>query len=220
MDHWVEPLPVGLAPRHDQRRHWCASRRHCTLHQAAWRGDDVLHCVCHQRVPGELRPSATTITKTTLTHHHWMLQPPFSSCLQALASLLRLAKFVRLIPRPAMIGFVNGLAIILAMGQIGQFQVRAASHINRRHCFWTHPSHHPPDQRINPPDCWTAGCVAVRCRDWMDVVCGGHYGGCISAVATYSQGREGAAAVAVGYLGRHTGRAPDCEASGLPHAAD
>ena len=44
------------------------------------------------------------------------------SFFQALAAAFRIAKLVRLIPRPAMIGFVNGLAVILALGQIGQFQ--------------------------------------------------------------------------------------------------
>lgn len=44
------------------------------------------------------------------------------SVFQALGALFRVAKLVRLVPRPAMIGFVNGLAIILALGQIGQFQ--------------------------------------------------------------------------------------------------
>lgn len=45
------------------------------------------------------------------------------SVFQAAAAMLRVAQLVRLVPRPAMIGFVNGLAIILAMGQIQNFQL-------------------------------------------------------------------------------------------------
>ena len=45
------------------------------------------------------------------------------SLFQFIAGVLKLAKFVRMVPRPVMIGFVNGLAIILAMGQIFQFQI-------------------------------------------------------------------------------------------------
>ena len=42
-------------------------------------------------------------------------------CLQILAGVCRLGKFVRLIPHPVMLGFVNGLAIVIGMAQFGQF---------------------------------------------------------------------------------------------------
>jgi len=42
--------------------------------------------------------------------------------LQLLAGILRLGKFVRLIPHPVMLGFVNGLAIVIFMAQLGQFK--------------------------------------------------------------------------------------------------
>ena len=35
---------------------------------------------------------------------------------------LRLGKFVRLIPHPVMLGFVNGLAIVIFLAQLGQFK--------------------------------------------------------------------------------------------------
>jgi len=38
------------------------------------------------------------------------------------AGVLRLGKFVRLIPHPVMLGFVNGLAIVIFMAQLGQFK--------------------------------------------------------------------------------------------------
>ncbi|RTZ61510.1 MAG: sodium-independent anion transporter, partial [Gammaproteobacteria bacterium] len=42
--------------------------------------------------------------------------------LQALAGALRLGKFIRLVPYPVMIGFVNGLAIVIFLAQLQQFQ--------------------------------------------------------------------------------------------------
>lgn len=42
--------------------------------------------------------------------------------LQISAGLLRLGKFVRMIPHPVMLGFVNGLAIVIFLAQLGQFK--------------------------------------------------------------------------------------------------
>ncbi|PLX89350.1 MAG: sodium-independent anion transporter [Desulfuromonas sp.] len=39
------------------------------------------------------------------------------------AGVLRLGKFVRLIPHPVMLGFVNGLAIVIFLAQLGQFKM-------------------------------------------------------------------------------------------------
>ncbi len=46
--------------------------------------------------------------------------------LQILAGVFRLGKFIRLVPHPVMLGFVNGLAIVIFMAQLGQFQVPGA----------------------------------------------------------------------------------------------
>lgn len=43
--------------------------------------------------------------------------------LQVLAGLFRLGKFIRLVPHPVMLGFVNGLAIVIFLAQLTQFQV-------------------------------------------------------------------------------------------------
>lgn len=43
--------------------------------------------------------------------------------LQVGAGLFRLGKFIRLVPTPVMLGFVNGLAIVIGLAQLGQFQV-------------------------------------------------------------------------------------------------
>ncbi|WP_367281151.1 SulP family inorganic anion transporter [Sneathiella sp.] len=42
--------------------------------------------------------------------------------LQLLAGIFRLGKFIRLVPHPVMLGFVNGLAIVIFMAQLTQFQ--------------------------------------------------------------------------------------------------
>ncbi|MEL7465738.1 MAG: SulP family inorganic anion transporter [Pseudomonadota bacterium] len=47
--------------------------------------------------------------------------------IQVAAGILRLGKFIRLVPHPVMLGFVNGLAIVIMLAQLGQFQVTAES---------------------------------------------------------------------------------------------
>jgi len=41
--------------------------------------------------------------------------------LQMLAGALRIARFIRLVPHPVMLGFVNGLAIVIFLAQLSQF---------------------------------------------------------------------------------------------------
>jgi SulP family sulfate permease len=43
--------------------------------------------------------------------------------LQILAGIFRLGKFIRLVPHPVMLGFVNGLAIVIFLAQLSQFQI-------------------------------------------------------------------------------------------------
>ena len=47
--------------------------------------------------------------------------------LQVGIGLLRLGKFIRLVPQPVVYGFVNGLALIIFMAQLEQFKVRDAA---------------------------------------------------------------------------------------------
>jgi len=46
--------------------------------------------------------------------------------IQALAGSFKLGKFIRLVPRPVMIGFVNGLAIVIFLSQLNMFKVSGA----------------------------------------------------------------------------------------------
>ncbi len=43
--------------------------------------------------------------------------------LQITAGVLKLGKFIRMVPHPAMLGFVNGLAIVIFLAQLSQFGV-------------------------------------------------------------------------------------------------
>ncbi len=43
--------------------------------------------------------------------------------IQLLVGVLKLGKFVRLIPQPVMYGFLNGLAVIIFMAQVSQFKI-------------------------------------------------------------------------------------------------
>jgi len=57
--------------------------------------------------------------------------------LQVLAGVFRLGKFMRLVPHPVMLGFVNGLAIVIFLAQMEHFQVKdAAGH----HVWMTGPT--------------------------------------------------------------------------------
>ncbi len=46
--------------------------------------------------------------------------------LQVLAGILRWGKFIRMVPYPVMLGFVNGLAIVIGLAQIEQFKITGA----------------------------------------------------------------------------------------------
>ncbi|MFC1856338.1 SulP family inorganic anion transporter [Thermodesulfobacteriota bacterium] len=46
--------------------------------------------------------------------------------IQVVIGLLRLGKFIRIVPHPVMLGFVNGLAIVIFLAQLGQFKVADA----------------------------------------------------------------------------------------------
>ena len=45
--------------------------------------------------------------------------------LQTIFGLMRWGKFIRMVPHPVMLGFVNGLAIVIFLAQLGQFKLNA-----------------------------------------------------------------------------------------------
>ena len=57
----------------------------------------------------------------------------FVGAIQVTAGIFRLGKFVRLIPHPVMMGFVNGLAIVIFLSQLGLFPKTGTKGIS----FWS-----------------------------------------------------------------------------------
>jgi len=47
--------------------------------------------------------------------------------IQLIAGIFKLGKFIRMVPQPVMLGFVNGLAIVIGLSQLSQFKVTNAS---------------------------------------------------------------------------------------------
>ena len=47
--------------------------------------------------------------------------------LQLFAGMMRWGKFIRMVPHPVMLGFVNGLAIVIGLAQIDQFKITDAT---------------------------------------------------------------------------------------------
>ena len=47
--------------------------------------------------------------------------------LQLIAGILRWGKFIRMVPHPVMLGFVNGLAIVIGLAQFEQFKTVSRS---------------------------------------------------------------------------------------------
>lgn len=70
---------------------------------------------------------ATAVVMVSLVAQHG-IQYLFAAVLlcgllQILAGVFKLGKFIRLVPYPVMLGFVNGLAIVIFLAQLGQFKV-------------------------------------------------------------------------------------------------
>jgi len=68
----------------------------------------------------------TTFPNITMTEilHYVFATVIIAGILQLLAGILRLGKFIRLVPHPVIFGFVNGLAIIIFMAQFPNFYER------------------------------------------------------------------------------------------------
>jgi len=59
--------------------------------------------------------------------HYVLLATIVAGAIQVLFGLLKFGKFIRLVPQPALYGFVNGLAIVIAMAQFKFFEGQGAS---------------------------------------------------------------------------------------------
>ncbi len=76
----------------------------------------------------ELRTAFPTITSETILQYVFATVI-IAGILQILAGVLRLGKFIRLVPHPVMFGFVNGLAIIIFMAQFPNFYQKGTSNL-------------------------------------------------------------------------------------------
>ena len=69
---------------------------------------------------------AVAVVLVTLTKSHGLeyifATVVLAGILQILVGVLKLGKFIRLVPHPVMFGFVNGLAIVIFMAQLDQFK--------------------------------------------------------------------------------------------------
>ncbi|WP_339862646.1 SulP family inorganic anion transporter [Paremcibacter congregatus] len=50
--------------------------------------------------------------------------------IQIIAGITHLGKFIRMVPHPVMLGFVNGLAIVIFLAQMGQFKTSSGEWLN------------------------------------------------------------------------------------------
>jgi len=62
-------------------------------------------------------PELDKETLSLMILHHILLASIFAGLFQIAVGLLKMGKFIRLVPQPAMFGFVNGLAIVIALAQ-------------------------------------------------------------------------------------------------------
>jgi len=69
---------------------------------------------------------ATVITLIALMKMHGLdyvfAAVALAGVIQILVGVFKLGKFIRLVPQPVMYGFVNGLAVVIFMSQLGQFK--------------------------------------------------------------------------------------------------
>lgn len=76
----------------------------------------------------ELRTAFPDITSETILQYVFATVI-IAGILQILAGVLRLGKFIRLVPHPVMFGFVNGLAVIIFMAQFPNFYQKGTNNL-------------------------------------------------------------------------------------------
>ncbi|MEM9252022.1 MAG: SulP family inorganic anion transporter, partial [Planctomycetota bacterium] len=76
-------------------------------------------------ISGATGAMAVVVVALVATHGVAYLFPAVILCglIQVAVGLGRLGKLIRIVPLPVMLGFVNGLAIVIGMAQLGSFKV-------------------------------------------------------------------------------------------------
>lgn len=64
-----------------------------------------------------LYPDLDTEALSMMILHHILIASIFAGLFQIFVGVMKMGKFIRLVPQPAMFGFVNGLAIVIALAQ-------------------------------------------------------------------------------------------------------
>ncbi len=79
-------------------------------------------------ISGATGAMAVVMVALVATHgvHYLFAAVVLTGVIQILAGVFHLGKFIRLVPHPVMLGFVNGLAIVIFLAQMKQFQFTAA----------------------------------------------------------------------------------------------
>ena len=72
---------------------------------------------------GNIKPSLTLLKEVNGDLNYLFATMIATGSIQILIGILRLAKFVRMVSKPVTYGFVDGLAIVVAMAQLGGFRV-------------------------------------------------------------------------------------------------
>ena len=80
-------------------------------------------------ISGATGAMAVVVVPLVAQHGLEYLFPAVILCglFQVLIGLARLGKLIRMVPRPVMLGFVNGLAIVIGMAQVGSFKTLSDS---------------------------------------------------------------------------------------------
>jgi len=63
-------------------------------------------------------PNLDTESLSIMLLHYILLTSIFAGFIQVAIGAMKMGKFIRLVPQPALFGFVNGLAIVIAMAQL------------------------------------------------------------------------------------------------------
>ncbi|MCC9641761.1 SulP family inorganic anion transporter [Rhodopirellula sp. JC740] len=80
-------------------------------------------------ISGATGAMAVVVVSLVADHGIEYMFPTVILCgvLQIIIGLLRLGKLIRMVPHPVMLGFVNGLAIVIGMAQLGSFKTLSDS---------------------------------------------------------------------------------------------
>ena len=76
-------------------------------------------------ISGATGATAVVMVSLVAVHgvHYLFAAVALAGLLQIMAGVLKLGKYIRIVPHPVMLGFVNGLAIVIFLAQLGQFKV-------------------------------------------------------------------------------------------------